>query len=216
MQSPARSSSRVTRAVLDEAVGDGVADPVLGASAFDDDPPSPGDVTDPTGGTRWPVPLTVLVHPTSSATPMSAASDLCTAHPRTASQHLYTVDQAMTSMPSPASPVAALTQPPSVAATSVHACRAMVYALKCCACGEDRGGEKSPQTTAQSTVEATVVSTARLCKAGWLMKPFVITHGPAPQAAERTGSNPAGRRSFASFSPAPLGRRPAVPEGTDG
>jgi len=76
MQSPARSWSGLTRVGRDEAVGDGVLDPVLGAPVVDDDP-DPRDVADRTGGTRWPVPLTVLVHPASSAPPISAANNLC-------------------------------------------------------------------------------------------------------------------------------------------
>jgi hypothetical protein len=61
--------------------------------------------------------------------------------------------------------VAALTQPPSVAATSVHVRGAMVCALKWWRLYRIAAA-KITSTTAQSTVEATVVGTARLCKAG--------------------------------------------------
>jgi hypothetical protein len=82
--------SRSTCAVLDETVGDGAAVPVLGGAVVDDDSAGTPDVADPTRETWWPVPLTVVLQPASSAAPISAASSLPISHPRTAALRLYT------------------------------------------------------------------------------------------------------------------------------
>ena len=85
MQSPARSLSMLTRAGLDAADDDAVADPPLEDSALDDDPAPP--VAELAGaGTCCPAPVTVLVQPASSAPPTSVTSNLCIRVPRTASR----------------------------------------------------------------------------------------------------------------------------------
>jgi len=75
MQSPARSLSMLTRAGLDAADDDAVADPPLEDSALDDDPAPPvAELAG--GGTCCPAPVTVLVQPASSAPPTSVTSNL--------------------------------------------------------------------------------------------------------------------------------------------
>lgn len=75
MQSPARSLSMLTRAGLDAADDDAVADPPLEDLALDDDPAPP--VAELAGaGTCCPAPVTVLVQPASSAPPTSVTSNL--------------------------------------------------------------------------------------------------------------------------------------------